>query len=67
MTVNALAEAIGTLLDKPVEKVYEPAREADVRASWGGIGEARRLLGFEPKVDFDDGLQRTADHLLGKD
>ena len=36
-------------------------------ASWADVSEARRLLGFEPKVDFDDGLRRTADFLLGKD
>ena len=67
VTVNALADAIGSLLGKPVEKTYEPTREADVRASWADVGEARRLLGFEPTVDFDDGLRRTADFLIGKD
>jgi nucleoside-diphosphate-sugar epimerase len=66
-TVNALAAAIGELLERQVEKTYAPAREADVLASWADIGEARRLLGFEPSVTFDDGLRRTADHLLGKD
>ena len=67
VTVNALADAIGELLGKPVEKTYEPAREGDVRASWADIGEARRLLGYEPRVDFADGLRRTADYLLGKE
>ena len=67
VTVNALADAIGSLLGKPVEKTYEPAREADVLASWADVSEARRLLGFEPAVDFADGLRRTADYLLGKD
>jgi UDP-glucose 4-epimerase len=67
VTVNALADAVGLLLGKPVEKSYEPARDADVRASWADISEAKRLLGFEPAVDFDDGLRRTADYLLGKD
>ena len=67
VTVNALADAIGALLEKPVEKSYEPAREGDVLASWADVSEARRLLGFEPKVDFHDGLRRAADHLLGKE
>jgi UDP-glucose 4-epimerase len=66
-TVNALADAIGALLRKPVEKTYEPAREGDVLASWANVSEAQRLLGYEPTVDFDDGLRRTADSLLGKD
>jgi UDP-glucose 4-epimerase len=65
ITVNALADAIGGLLGRPVEKVYEPTREADVRASWANLGEVRRVLGYEPQVDFEDGLRRTADYLLG--
>ena len=64
VTVNALADAIGAMLDKAVEKAYEPAREADVRASWADVGEARRLLGYETRVDFAEGLRRTADYLI---
>ncbi len=64
VTVNALADDIGAMLGRQVEKRYEPAREADVRASWAAVGEAKRLLGYEPSVAFADGLQRTADYLL---
>ena len=66
VTVNALADDIGAMLGTPVEKRYEHAREADVRASWADIEASRRLLGYEPGVDFADGLQRTADYLLGE-
>ena len=64
ITVNALADAIGALLARPVEKIFESAREADVRASWAALDEARRVLGYEPHVSFEEGLRRTADHLL---
>jgi UDP-glucose 4-epimerase len=63
-TVNELADAIGELLDRPVEKRYGPARPGDIRASWADISEARRLLGYEPQVGFEEGLRRTADFLL---
>jgi UDP-N-acetylglucosamine/UDP-N-acetyl-alpha-D-glucosaminouronate 4-epimerase len=66
VTVNALADAIGAMLGKQVEKAYEPAREADVRASWADVGEAKRLLGYEMRVDFAEGLRRTADYLLSE-
>ena len=66
VTVNARADAIGAMLGKPVEKVYEPAREADVRASWADVGQAKRLLGYEMRVDFAEGLRRTADYLLSE-
>jgi UDP-glucose 4-epimerase len=66
ITVNELADAIGSLLGRSVERAYEAAREADVRASWADLGEARRLLGYEPHVAFEEGLRRAADHLLDR-
>jgi UDP-glucose 4-epimerase len=63
-TVNALADMIGRLLDKPVEREYLPPRPGDLRDSWADVSEARRLLGFEPKVDLEDGLRRTTNFLL---
>jgi UDP-glucose 4-epimerase len=64
-TVNQLADTIGRLLSRPVEKAFEPEREADVRASWANVEQARRLLAYEPRVELEDGLRRTADFLLG--
>ncbi len=63
-TVNELAETIGRLLDKPVERRYLPPRPGDLRNSWADVGEAREALGFEPSVTLEDGLRRTADFLL---
>lgn len=66
--VNELAVTIGRLLGKPVERRYLPARAGDLRNSWADVSEAKSLLGFEPQVGLEEGLRRTADHLLeGKD
>jgi UDP-glucose 4-epimerase len=63
-TVNELADTIGRLLDKPVERRYLPPRPGDLRNSWADVSEARAGLGFEPSVSLEDGLRRTADFLL---
>jgi UDP-glucose 4-epimerase len=63
-TVNELADTIGRMLSRPVEKLFEPEREADVRASWADVGEAHRLLGYEPQIALEEGLRRTAAYLL---
>ena len=63
-TVNALAEAVGRLLGKPIERRYLPPRPGDLRNSWADVSEARRLLGFEPQIELEEGLRRTADFLL---
>jgi len=59
-TVNQLAETIGRLLGKPVERRYLPPRPGDLRDSWADVSEARRVLGYEPKVGLEEGLRRTA-------
>ena len=62
-TVNELADTIGAIVGKPVEKEYLPPRPGDVRHSWADVSEARRLLGFEPRVGLEEGLRRTVDAL----
>jgi UDP-glucose 4-epimerase len=63
ITVHELADTIGRLLGREVEKSHEPERAADVKASWADLAEARRLLGYEPRVGLEEGLRRTADFL----
>ena len=64
VTVNELAETIARLLDRPLERRFLPPRPGDLRDSWADVEEARRVLGFEPGVDLDEGLRRTAAFLL---
>lgn len=59
LSLNALLVKIQRLLGTRLEPVHEPARAGDVRDSLADITRARALLGFEPLVDFDEGLART--------
>jgi UDP-glucose 4-epimerase len=63
-SVNELADTIGAVLGKPVEKQYLPVRTGDVRDSWADVGEAKRVLGYETAVELEDGLRLTAEVLL---
>lgn len=40
---------------------YREARPADVRRHRGDIQRAQKILGFNPQVKFEEGLQRTLD------
>ena len=60
-TVNDLAEIIGRLLDKPVERNYLPPRPGDLRDSWADVSEARTALGWESRIGLDEGLRLTID------
>jgi UDP-N-acetylglucosamine/UDP-N-acetyl-alpha-D-glucosaminouronate 4-epimerase len=65
-SVNALADVIGEVLGKPVEKEYLPERTGDVRDSWADVAEARRLLGWEARVALEEGLRLTAESFLAR-
>jgi UDP-glucose 4-epimerase len=58
-TVLDLVAALNRLLGTNVVPGHGPARAGDVRHSCADISRARRELGFEPAVEFDDGLSRT--------
>lgn len=56
VTVNQIIGRINQLLGKQVEIHHVPERPGDVRHSLAAIDEARRVIGFEPKIGFDEGL-----------
>jgi UDP-glucose 4-epimerase len=62
-TVNTLADTIGRLLGLPVVRAYEPPRPGDVEQSWADVSLARKLIGFEPHIGFEEGLRLTIDSL----
>jgi len=64
-TVNAVAETIGAIIGKPVDKVHLPTRPGDIRDSWADLSKAERLLGYTPSVTLDEGLRRTIAFLVG--
>ena len=63
-SVNQLADTIGSILGKPVEKEFLPPRAGDIRDSWADLGKAERILGYRPSVGLEEGLRRTVEYLL---
>jgi len=62
-SVNTVADTIGRILDRPVERRFAPPRPGDIRDSWADVNAARETLGYEPSVELDEGLRRTIEHL----
>jgi len=58
-TINKLVAKLNSILGKDIQSVHTPPREGDVRDSMADIALARRHLGYEPAVDFDEGLDLT--------
>ena len=64
VSVNGLADAIGRVLGRAVERDYLPERPGDVRDSWADVSAAAETLGWRPTVGLDEGLERYAESLL---
>jgi len=63
--VNTLVDTIGRLLGKDVVREHAPPRAGDIRDSFADVSAARAVLAWTPTIDFEDGLSRTIDALLG--
>ena len=54
-----LLEILGRILGVAVEPEFAPPRTGDIRSSRADVSAARAALGFEARVDFEEGLQRA--------
>ena len=63
-SVNAVADAIGRILGRPVERRSAPPRAGDIRDSWADYAAAREVLGYEPRVGLEEGLRLTIEAYL---
>ena len=54
-----LVAAINSVLGTDLAPEFRPTRVGDVRDSQAGLDRVRAVLGYEPSVDFEEGLKRT--------
>jgi nucleoside-diphosphate-sugar epimerase len=59
ISLNELYRVVRDLTGARGEPLYEEPRAGDVRDSQADISKARRILGYEPLVSFEEGLNRT--------
>ena len=59
-SIRRVAELLSTLLGRTdLLADFADPRPGDVARHFADVGKARRLLGFEPRVDLETGLERT--------
>jgi nucleoside-diphosphate-sugar epimerase len=62
ITLNDLAAELRAQLGATVDARHAPARPGDIRHSLADVTGARDALGYEPRVSFVEGLERTVDY-----
>jgi len=55
-------ERLEAILGRRLERRHTPARAGDVAHTLADVSKAKRLLGYAPLVDFDEGLRRTVEY-----
>lgn len=67
VTVNELVTKLNKLLGTDLESVHDDPRPGDVRHSHADISKGVNLLGYDPKVGVEEGLERTVEFLRDRD
>lgn len=63
-TLNQLLDKLREIMGVDIKAKYDPPRPGDIKHSYASI-EKFAKFGFDPKVDFDEGLKRTVDFFTG--
>ncbi len=59
ISLNELVRVVNTLVGTNIEPIYMEPRAGDVRDSQADISKAKALLGYTPRVSFEEGLRQT--------
>ncbi|HUF23522.1 MAG TPA: UDP-glucuronic acid decarboxylase family protein [Vicinamibacterales bacterium] len=66
LTIQGMAETIIRMTGSASRIVYQPLPEDDPKVRKPDITRAKEILGWEPKVDLEEGLTRTIDYFRKK-
>jgi len=59
ITLNEVLKQLEKITGNKLQAKYEPLRVGDIRDSQADISLARKILGYNPAVGFEAGLERT--------
>src|ERR1700735_2813486 len=59
ITLNQVLRLLEKITGKKIQAKYDPAPTGDIRDSQADVVLAQKALGYEPRVHFEEGLQRT--------
>lgn len=59
LTITELVKTLNDLLGTDIEPIYDGPRPGDVRHSHADVSKAASMFDYEPKVGFEEGLERT--------
>ena len=61
-SILELVAALNRILGTKLEPLFTPLRVGDVPRTLADISRAQKILGYQPRVDFESGLRRAVDY-----
>jgi nucleoside-diphosphate-sugar epimerase len=58
-TVLQLVDSLNKIIGKDIKPEFRPKRPGDVFRTWADISQAKKVLGYKPKIGFEQGLSLT--------
>ena len=59
ITLNQVLKMLSRITGETIQPKYDAPRNGDIRDSQADVSLARKILGYEPRVLFEEGLKRT--------
>ncbi len=60
VSVNTVVNTIKELLAKEsIKPIYDPPRQGDIKHSLADVSKAKEIIGYEPKVSFEEGIRKA--------
>jgi UDP-glucuronate 4-epimerase len=61
ITINEMIASLEARIGRKANIEYRPFHKADMQANWADVSKARQMLGWEPRVSLDAGMQALVD------
>ena len=61
--IDEMVDTLGRALGKPVRKRFIPTPPGEMILTHADITKASQVLGYSPKVNFEEGIRRFAEWL----
>ena len=56
-SVNDLVSELKKVTGSDFDTVYKPERIREIRRNYSDISKAKEMMGFEPEIEFGEGLK----------
>ena len=60
-TMNEMIRSLEDLIGRKADVTHLPLHPADMLTNWADVSKARRLLGWEPQVNLQEGMRSLVD------